>query len=208
MSERNPYDFYATPSALCDAALAEINTPYPPKNILDAGAGAGAWGAAARRRWPTAHIVGVELRDVVNPHGAVYDEWHSGVNFLQWRSPQRAYDVIMMNPPFSLAQAFIEHAHTLRQFNGTIAALLRMSFLGSEGRVAFWQRHPPLRLCPIVPRPSFTDDGNSDSSEYAFYIWRSGNATRPFKWIRWDKPRVRGHRSSAASSYARQEVLL
>lgn len=74
---RETHDWYPTPDATCDAALALLPPELRPRRVLDPGAGSGPWGRSARRRWANAHITGVEIRPDVNPD-PVYDAWHFG----------------------------------------------------------------------------------------------------------------------------------
>ncbi|AEY01494.1 hypothetical protein GU3_08690 [Oceanimonas sp. GK1] len=88
---------------------------------------------------------------------------------------QRKMDIIITNPPFSLTEAFIEKSLSELSDNGTMAYLQRVNFLGSKKRVPFWQKVGfPDKSPIIVPRPRFVG-GNSDSCEYAWFIWDRGN---------------------------------
>lgn len=93
---------------------------------------------------------------------------------LDWKSPMP--DVLITNPPFSLAIEFIEHS--MRLFPGAyLAFLLRLNFLGAQARSAFWRRHAP-DVYVMPKRPSFTPDGKTDSTEYAWFVWPGGKHDR------------------------------
>lgn len=104
LPERRAFDFYATDPIVCDRALSHL----PDKkfnHILDAGAGTGVWGLAARNKWRMSHITGIELRDEGSPpfHPDkddisiidvpttikrndgyyIYNRWFSGKSYLQ-----------------------------------------------------------------------------------------------------------------------------
>lgn len=84
--------------------------------------------------------------------------------------------VVITNPPYLLAQRFVEHAHALYP-GAALAFLLRLNFAASEGRVGFFRAHPPTVL--VIPnRPSFTGDGRSDATEYAWFLWGWGDSGR------------------------------
>lgn len=68
---------------------------------------------------------------------------------------QVRFDLVVMNPPFSAAQAHVEHAIRFLASGGTCAALLRLSFACSKKRAAFRAAHP-FDLYPLAARPSFT----------------------------------------------------
>jgi hypothetical protein len=77
-------------------------------------------------------------------------------------------DVICTNPPFRLAQEFVEKSLSLAK---QVVMLLRLNYLGSEARAPFLREfHPDVYVLPN--RPSFTD-GQTDSIEYAWFHFRS-----------------------------------
>lgn len=84
------------------------------------------------------------------------------------------YDVIIGNPPYSLAQEFIEKCFTLLKDDGEIIMLLRTAFLESKKRYKFWQKHPLNGLYVLSKRPSFTGEG-TDATSYSFMIWNNSN---------------------------------
>lgn len=80
-----------------------------------------------------------------------------------------APDVVIMNPPFSLALEFCERA--LREVvpGGTVAALMRLAMVAGQKRAAFWKAHP-ADVYVLPRRPSFTGHG-TDSADYAWFVW-------------------------------------
>ena len=90
------------------------------------------------------------------------------------------YDLILTNPPFSLAQEFIEHAMTMAP---TVVMLLRINFLGAQSRYDFWQMYAPDGLVILSKRPSFTGKG-TDSIDYAWFIWSDIKDLHGLKWIK------------------------
>lgn len=75
-------------------------------------------------------------------------------------------DVCLTNPPYSLAMEFVQHA--MKHAHVT-AMLLRLNFLGSEGRAQFFRAHPPS-VYVLPNRPSFVG-GRTDACEYAWFVW-------------------------------------
>src|SRR5260370_34132868 len=59
---RHDKDVYQTPPEFAQAGLERVTVD--PLRIVDVGAGDGIWGRLARERWPSAYLIGVELRDV------------------------------------------------------------------------------------------------------------------------------------------------
>ena len=74
--------------------------------------------------------------------------------------------VCLTNPPYSLAMEFVQHA--MKHAN-VVAMLLRLNFLGSEGRAEFFRAHPPS-VYVLPNRPSFVN-GRTDACEYAWFVW-------------------------------------
>ena len=89
-------------------------------------------------------------------------------SFLNARSSPEKFAVSISNPPFSLAQEFIEHSLA---FAPWVIHLLRLNYLGSEKRNAFFRENMP-DVYVVPDRISFTGDGKSDSIEYAWFVWR------------------------------------
>ena len=81
------------------------------------------------------------------------------------------YDLIITNPPFSLAQEIARKAITEVKSNGFVVLLLRLNFFGSQKRFSFWQNYPPYGIFVHSQRMSFTG-GTTDSIEYMHCIWK------------------------------------
>src|SRR5690348_3588296 len=100
LPKRRAYDYYPTPVTVCDEALTFLPRGFEPECILDPGAGAGAWGKAARKAYPKAFITGVEVRpETTRP--AAYNFWIHGDFLMMDKSP--AFDLIIGNPPYNRA---------------------------------------------------------------------------------------------------------
>ena len=61
-------------------------------------------------------------------------------------------DLIITNPPFSLAREFIEKS--LKE-SDTVIYLLRLNYLGSSARKKFWNDNPPSHVFVLSNRPKF-----------------------------------------------------
>lgn len=100
------------------------------------------------------------------PEGSQWAEWSEGVDYLETRfSP---VDCIITNPPFSLTQQFLEKSF---QEADVVIYLQRLNYLGSKGRKDFWNNHKPTNMIILSKRPSFSGDGNTDPTDYAFYVF-------------------------------------
>jgi len=93
-----------------------------------------------------------------------YSEITEDKDFFEWNE---GTDLILTNPPFSIAKEFIDHslAHS-----NTCLMLLRINFLGSIGRHEWWKENTPTALHVLSKRPSFTGRG-TDATDYAWYVW-------------------------------------
>ena len=85
------------------------------------------------------------------------------------------YNMIITNPPFNIAIDIINKAINDVKPNGFVIMLLRLNFLGSKQRFEFWQNNKPKYIFVHHKRMSFTDNGNTDSIEYAHFVWQKGN---------------------------------
>ena len=69
-----------------------------------------------------------------------YSEIMEDKDFFDWSTP---VDLILTNPPFSLAKEFIEHSVVIAP---TVLMLLRINYLGSIGRHKWWKQYTPTAL--------------------------------------------------------------
>lgn len=76
------------------------------------------------------------------------------------------FAVAITNPPFRLAQDFIDACLTC---SDTVVMLLRLNYLASKSRWNFMSANTP-DVYVLPNRPSFTG-GGTDSIEYAWFVW-------------------------------------
>lgn len=177
MPKRKDFDFYPTPVTVCDDALQFLPEGLKPQCILDPGAGAGAWGIAARKRYPSALITGVELRPET-PRPSAYNFWiHE--DFLL-TDVQVAFDLVIGNPPYNRAEQFVKHSMAMLETDGYLIMLLRLNFLESQSRGrGLFRKFPPKTVVVRAGRVSFTGDGQSNATAYAYFIWQKGWLGKP-----------------------------
>lgn len=88
-------------------------------------------------------------------------------DFLELDFGDTHYDVIITNPPFSLAMPFIQRSLELADH---VVMLLRVNFLETEDRWDFMSKNAP-DIYVLPQRPSFTPDGGTDATAYAWFHW-------------------------------------
>lgn len=150
-AERQPHDLYPTPAPPIDALLGVMHI-RPLMRFHEPCRGTGA------------------IYDRIDCSSKSYCEITEGIDYLARVSHFR-YDLIITNPPFSLALEFLQKS--LREA-ATVVYLLRLNFLGSQKRRAFWQANRPSHVLVLSKRPCFTGDGHTDSIEYAWFCWDRG----------------------------------
>jgi hypothetical protein len=161
-----------TPYALARHICARVQsvTGQAIAQILEPGAGTGNFVAAARAQWPDATITAL---DIDQRYGAACkkqgaDAFHH-TDYTK-ANPDPFFDLVIGNPPYNLAEKFVENAVG---GGGWACFLMRAAFRSGVGR---WKTggilrcHPPLVSWPIVPRPSFTGKG-TEHSEYEAFLW-------------------------------------
>lgn len=165
--ERIALDAYYTPDEVARACVATLDLRGVHR-VLEPSVGGGAWVMAVAQAAPSADITGIDI----NPEAAGLDACAvslRGDDFLSLAL--RRYDLVIGNPPFSDAQAHVEHA---LEVGHTVAFLLRLAFLEGAKRREFWQAHPAARIGVLTSRPSFTG-GGTDSAAYGFFVWHRGH---------------------------------
>lgn len=79
-----------------------------------------------------------------------YTEIDEGADYLT--NYFNGYDLIITNPPFTLALEFLQKS--LREAD-SVFYLLRLNFLGSAKRKAFWNANRPTHTLVLSQRPCF-----------------------------------------------------
>lgn len=175
-TKRRHLDHYPTPAWAIPPILARLPRGG---SALDVGCGEGAiLKAMIAAGWDVGSLSGVELDErrayaCEQETGATVDH----CNFIV-DGPWRPFDLVIGNPPFTHAEAFaMRSLEAVAERRGTVALLLRLSFLETAKRVAFNTAHP-ADVFVLSARPSFTGDGHSDSCAYAWFVWGPGRGNR------------------------------
>lgn len=80
------------------------------------------------------------------------------------------YDIIITNPPFHLAQEFIQKALSEVKIWWYVIMLLRLNFIGGKKRQTFWDKNKLYAIYAHNKRMKFTDWGWTDSIEYGHFV--------------------------------------
>ena len=108
----------------------------------------------------------------------------TGVDFL--KTTKQDIDCIITNPPYRLAEKFINHA---LQQSPIVIMLLRLTFLeGQQRSRGLWKNTPLHRVFICGRRPSMykTDHVGEKSGgfvAYAWFVWKRGSTDRKIEWI-------------------------
>ena len=112
-------------------------------------------------------------------------------DFLDWKTYNR-YNLIITNPPFSLAKEFIEKSFELLDNDGYIIMFLKIQFLEGAKRKDFFDKHPPKYVYVFRNRMATWNNGNeldpngkrwATTMCHAWFIWQDGFDGEPI--IRW-----------------------
>ena len=181
-----PEDFYQTPAW---AVRRLLETWKPAGGLwLEPGAGNGAIIKAANSVRSDVEWLAVEIREAEEEGLQHVARTVVMGDFLDRSLPlpdTSRVSVVLGNPPFSLAQAFIERSRELCPV-AEIVMLLRLNYIGSEDRADFMRTNlPSLRILPnrasFLPVPGKV--GKVDSIEYAWFGWRPDKADAGAFWL-------------------------
>lgn len=168
-SKRNDADFYATPVNAIIPLLENYIIAEELDLILEPSAGDGAIIDTLRAAGYTNPIYAIEIREEEREKLERNATIVSIEDFLT-ADLDFNFDVIIGNPPFSLAQEFIDKSLSLLNPGGKMIFLLRTNFLESKKRFEWWQDKLPTKLFVLSSRPSFTGKG-TDATSYSWFIW-------------------------------------
>lgn len=113
-------------------------------------------------------------------------------DFLTWETDSR-FDLIITNPPYSLASEFVEKCMTLLSEAGWLAMFLKIQFLEGQKREALFRKYPPKYIYVFRNRMATWSNGrcvDPDTGKRwattfcnAWFVWQNGNKDEPI--VRW-----------------------
>lgn len=173
-ADRHKDDLYETPEWLTKAIVPYLGPRLPDLvNAFEPAAGRGRMLKVLKEELPDWNFDAADINGTPTSEPA---------DFLI-SQPSPKYDLIITNPPYSLAMEFVKRALMWRRTpSSVVAMLLRLNFAGSKGRASWLREHPPAVY--ITPkRPSFTPNNTTDSIEYAWFLWQE--PYREYSGIHW-----------------------
>ena len=96
---------------------------------------------------------------------------------------------IITNPPYSIAQQFVEKAMETVTDGHKVAMFLKLTFLEGKSRKSMFQKYPPKVLYVSSSRLKCAKNGNfnnigSGAVAYGWYVWEKGyTGDTTIKWI-------------------------
>lgn len=169
--KRNDWiDFYQTPTWCVEKLLEKENFEW---QILEPCSWAWAISKVLESKWK--YVISFDIRD---------DDW---VYWEKWKNFLTTDIVtfnIITNPPYFIAQEFIQHSlKSLHKDWNKVAMLLKLSFLESTWRYEFFKNTPLKKVYVFCKRVNMYPEWqpqpkNSWTIAYAWYVWE--------KWYKWE----------------------
>ena len=179
--ERIENDYYATPYESIKSLL-EIEKFEG--DFIEPCVGGGHIAEVLKEYYPTSEIIGVDLidRGYKNTIISNYFDYKFNGNYN-----------IITNPPYNLAQEFLEHSMEQIQEGKKVAMFLKIQFLEGVKRRELFEKYPPKiiyvfskRQNPLRNGEEFDENGKRWSSTmcFAWFIWEKGFKGQPVvSWI-------------------------
>lgn len=173
--ERKPADFYPTPPDVTYSLRPHIIDLVPEGSlVLEPACGDGAMALALEECGYD--VYASDLRE-----DSGYGD--GGVDFLATDFSDLGYDAVITNPPFNIADKFIEHS--LKQAP-VVAMLLKSQYWHAAKRRSLFEAHRPTKVLPLTWRPSFLEKerGNSPLMDVMWVVWSRGSNQTDYYPIR------------------------
>lgn len=161
-------DFYPTPPEATQALL----------NFLRLPRGTMIWEPACGE----GHMAKV-MRE--NGYDVIETDIDMGVDFLDL--PCLSCDWIITNPPFSLADKFIEQCV---EHGKPFALLLKSQYWHARKRLGLFRSYPPSTVCPLTWRPDFLFKKRGGGSPLMDVCWVVWDGTHDTRYIPLERPAV------------------
>ena len=181
--KREENDYYATPPSSTEALLEKVRFKG---SFLEPCVGGGHIAEVIKEHYPNEVLYGMDLVDRGYPKTNVAD-------FLEYDFKEQKFDNIVTNPPYSLAQEFLEKGMTVLNNNGKIAMFLKIQFLEGAKREKMFKKYPPRYVYVFTKRQNPWRNGKpidekgkpwSGTMCFAWFVWEKGFKGEPIvRWI-------------------------
>lgn len=168
-------DFYPTPPY---ATIALLEREKFGGNFLEPCCGDGSMSEVIQKYYPNQEIYSYDL----------YDRGYGlpGYDFLTTDFSNMKIDNIITNPPFNLAQEFVEKS--LEIANKKVALLMKIQFLEGAKRYHLFKSTPLEKVYVFSKRLTFSRNGvklkNSGMICYSWFVWNKDYKGEPIiDWI-------------------------
>lgn len=179
--ERIKNDYYATPF---ESTRALLDIEKFEGDFIEPCVGAGHIAKVIKEYYPNAEIIGVDLIDRGYESTIVS-------NYFDYTF-DGDYNVIT-NPPYTLAQEFVEHSMKQIQEGKKVAMFLKIQFLEGVKRKELFKKYPPKTIHVFSKRQSPWNNGSSTDEKgkpwnsticFAWFVWEKGYEGQPtINWI-------------------------
>ena len=180
--ERVQDDYYATPYQATEMLLDEVKFVG---NFLEPCVGGGHIVDVIKKYYPDECVYGVDLVDRGYPNTLVAD-------FLKHDFLGQKFDNVVTNPPYSLAQEFLEKSMEVVNNGGKITMFLKIQFLEGAKRRDMFKKYPPKYIYVFSKRQNPWRNGSpvdekgkpwSSTMCFAWFVWEKGFTGEPI--VRW-----------------------
>ena len=171
---REEHDYYAT-DPIAGRLLLEVEPDL--SNIWECACGEG-------------HLAKIfdEADKLAKATDLIDREYGAVEDFLLNLEPYHNGDIVT-NPPYKLAQTFIEHALNKVDEDRKVCMFLKVLFLESQSRKQLFAQYPPKTIYISSSRINCAKNGdfktyNSSAIAYAWFVWVKGyKGETVIKWI-------------------------
>lgn len=168
--ERKPADFYPTPYDVTQSLIPIISAVVSERGRIWEPC-CGNMDMSRVLEWHGFEVTSTDLRETGQGIG--------GFDFLD-DDPEEKWgwipepEMIVMNPPFSLAAEFIERA---LDYTPNVACLVKIDYWNAISRLPLFERRRPTFFMPLTWRPAFLkkERGNSPLMNCAWVVWTENN---------------------------------
>ena len=98
------------------------------------------------------------------------------------------FNCCITNPPFSIAQSFVEHTFPVIKENGYICIFQSMQWLGTQRRTKWLSKAGLYKVLVVPKRPRFEVTGKifkgTNTFDYSWYVFKKGYKRNPrIDWL-------------------------